>query len=175
MAKLDQEQVQNLKSGKLKMAQVFPVDAEHVASVLLVGHLFYAQGKIPAAQRIFEGLLILDSRNPYVHAMLGSIYQKQEQYRSAFRHYTRAIEIFPKDIESLVNRGEIFLRFGRFKEAFFDFKAAVDLDLGQKSPAANRARLLAALAQESLQVAIDKGLPAAVDAQKALKTSLNLK
>jgi tetratricopeptide (TPR) repeat protein len=116
--------------------------------------------------------LILDTGNPFVHAMLGSIYQKQEQFQLAFLHYSRAIQSFPQDIGSLINRGEIFLRFGKFKEAADDFKAAMDLDPEQQNPSANRARLLSRLAQESLLVAREKGLQAALDEQNQLKNDL---
>src|SRR5215831_5755713 len=120
---------------EFKRAQILAIDATQIAAVFLVGHLFYKEGKISEAQKLFEGLLILDGRNPYIHALLGSIYQKQESYEKAFRHYSNAIAIYPNDIQSLVNRGEIFLRFGKFKEAAFDFKTAIDLDPQRKDPA----------------------------------------
>ncbi len=175
MAKLDAEEIQKIARGELKTAQILDINADQMAAVLHVGHLFYENGKIEVAQKIFEGLLVLDTRNPFVHSMLGSIYQKQERFQWAFRHYSRAIQVFPQDIGSLMNRGEILLRFGRFKEAAADFKVAVDLDPEKKNPSANRARLLTLLALESLQVARDKGLSAALDAQDQLKASLRTK
>ena len=175
MATFDGEQIQKIARGEIQTAQILDINPDQMAAVLLAGHLFYENGKFSEAQKIFEGLLILDTRNPFVHAMLGSIYQKQDQFELAFQHYSRAIQSFPKDIGSLVNRGEIFLRFGKFKEAAADFKAAVDLDPEQKNPFANRARLLSQLAQESLQVARDKGLQASLDAQNQLKDNLRTK
>lgn len=175
MAKLDGEQLQRIARGEIKTAQILDINADQMAAVLLVGHMLYENGRLAEAQKIFDGLLILDTKNPFVHAMLGSIYQKQRRFQSAFRHYSRAIQTFPQDISSLTNRGEILLRFGRFKEAAADFKAAVDLDPDQKNPYGNRARLLTRLALQSLQVARDKGLPAALDAQNQLKASLRTK
>ena len=159
---------------RLRTAQVFDVNSGHVASAFLVGHLFYSQGQYTVAQTLFEGLQVLDSRNPFVHAMLGSIYQKQNAFGKALRHYSTAIQIFPSDIQSRVNRGEIYLRFGRFKEASADFKSAVDLDPEGKSASANRARFLAGLSKESLEVANNQGLSAALNAQTQLKKDLKL-
>jgi tetratricopeptide (TPR) repeat protein len=172
MAKLDAEQVQKIARGEIKAAEILDVNADQMAAVLAVGHLLYENGKLAEAQRIFDGLLVLDANNPFLHAMLGSIYQKQQRFQFAYGHYTRAIDVFPQDIASLLNRGEILLRFGKFNEAAADFKAAVDLDPEQKNPYANRARLLSRLALESLQVAQDKGLSGALDAQAKLKSSL---
>ena len=172
MAKLDAEQIQKIASGELKAAEILEVNADQMAAVLSVGHILYENGKLAEAQRIFDGLLVLDVKNPFLHAMLGSIYQKQQRFQIAYRHYTRAIDAFPQDVASLLNRGEILLRFGKFKEAAADFKAAVDLDPEQKNPYSNRARLLSRLALESLQVAQDKGLSGALDAQAKLKSSL---
>jgi tetratricopeptide (TPR) repeat protein len=172
MAKLDVEKLQQIARGEIKAREVLEVNPDQMAAVLTVGHLLYENGKLAEAQRIFDGLLVLDSKNPFVHAMLGSIYQKQQRFQLAYRHYTRAVDVFPQDIVSLLNRGEILLRFGKFNEAAADFKAAVDLDPEQKNPFANRARLLSRLALESLQVAKDKGLAGALEAQAKLKSSL---
>lgn len=145
------------RKQSVKTSQILPVQAEHISATLLVGHLFYTQGKIEEAKKIFEGLFVLDQTNPYVHAILGSIHQKQRLYPAAVMHYSHAIRLFPGDIESLTNRGEIFMQHGRFKEAASDFKNAIELDPQQQSPAANRARLLSALAKESLELTKTKG------------------
>jgi tetratricopeptide (TPR) repeat protein len=172
MAKLDAERLQKIASGELKSSEILDINADQMAAVLAVGHILYENGKLAEAQKIFDGLLVLDGKNPLLHAMLGSIYQQQQRFQFAYRHYTRAIDAFPQDIASLLNRGEILLRFGKFNEAAADFKAAVDLDPEQKNPFANRARLLSRLALESLQLTRDKGLSGAMDAQAKLKSSL---
>jgi len=172
MPKLDAEKLQKIARGEVKATEVMDVNADQVAAVLSVGHMLYENGKLEEAKRIFDGLLLLDTKNPFLHAMLGSIYQKQNRFQFAYRHYTRAVDIFPQDIASLLNRGEILLRFGKFQEAAADFKAAMDLDPDQKNPFANRARLLSRLALQSLQVAKDKGLSGALDAQAKLKSNL---
>ena len=172
MPRLDGNEIQKIARGELKTAQILDVDADQMAAILMVGHVFYDQGKIDEAQKIFEGLLVLDTKNPYIHVILGSIYQKQERFLWAFYHYSRAIQAFPQDVASLTNRGEIHLRFGTFKYAAADFKAAIDLDPEEENPFANRARLLSRLAHQSLELAKDKGLSAALEAQNQIKQSI---
>jgi len=162
------EKVEKFKKGEIKLAEVFDIDARQVAALLMTGHNLYAQGRMEDAQKIFEGLAVLDSQNPYVHGILGSIYQKQENYDAAVDRYSTAVSIFPQDINSLTNRGEIFLKQGKFQQAAGDFKSAIDLDPEQKHPAANRARLLVTLTQEALKLAKDKGVEAVLEVKRKI-------
>jgi tetratricopeptide (TPR) repeat protein len=139
-----------------KMIDVLGINTRKIAALLVTGHRMYMQGRLNQARKIFEGLVALDSSSHYVHGILGSIYQKQKQYDLALVHYNNAIALFPDDINSLTNRGEIFVQFGKFQEAANDFKKAIALDPDRKDPAANRARLLVSLAQEAIALAKQK-------------------
>jgi Tfp pilus assembly protein PilF len=160
MPDITEQDLEKIRSGQLKASEIFPVQPDQIAAVLLVGHIFYLQGKTEEAQKIFEGLLVLDTKNPFINAMLGSIYQKRRMFDRAFQHYDQAISAFPQDIQSLTNRGEIFLQSGKLKEAAADLKKAIELDPERKNPAANRARLLAELARQSLMAVRDHGASA---------------
>jgi Flp pilus assembly protein TadD len=133
-----------------KMIEALGINTRKIAALLVTGHQMYTQGRLNQARKIFEGLAVLDNSSHYVHGILGSIHQKQKQYDLALLHYNNAIALFPDDICSLTNRGEIFVQFGRFQEAAQDFKRAIQLDPGSKDPAANRARLLVSLIQEAI-------------------------
>ena len=132
------------------MAQVLRIQPNHVAAILKTGHALFEQNKLEEAKNIFEGICVLDAANPYIHGVLGAIYQKQEKYEIAIEHYNAALRLNPGDIHALANRGEISLKLGRLQEAASDFKAAMDLDSARKHPAANRARLLTLLALEAI-------------------------
>ena len=170
MPQIGLEELQKIRSGELKVSDLLPAQPDQIAALLMVGHIFYLQGKADDAKRIFEGLYVLDSKNPLVNAMLGSIYQKSGMFERAFQHYDRAITSFPQDVQSITNRGEIFLRFGKLKEAAEDFKRAIDLDPQRKNPAANRARLLAELARQSLTTLRDHGTSASPQQLEAALT-----
>ncbi len=136
------------------------ISAIEVAAILQTGRTFFDQGRFADAKNMFEGLSVLDGRNPYVHGILGAIYQKEEKYDVALFHYDRALELYPEDTSSLTNRGEIHLKLGRFEEAAADFKKAIDLDEKQRNSASNRSRLLVALTLEVLELAKQQGLNA---------------
>ena len=151
MKQITELEVEKLRSGELKVAQILGIHAKHVAAILMTGHTLFEQNKIEEARNIFEGMSVLDGANPYIHGILGAIYQKQEKYDIALEHYNAALRVNPGDIHALTNRGEIALKLGRLQEAASDFRAAMDLDSTRKHPAANRARLLALLVLDAVQ------------------------
>ncbi|HSE42988.1 MAG TPA: type III secretion protein [Acidobacteriota bacterium] len=150
MPGIDKAKLDKYRSGEIKFVQIFNINAQQVASLLIVGHNFYSQGRLNEAQAIFEGLAVLDATNPYLHNILGAIFQRKKEYNKALLRYTLAIELLPDDIDAFANRGEVYLAIGKFLEASNDFKKAIELDADGREPSANRARMLATLAAERL-------------------------
>ena len=105
-----------------RVVELLEVKNDQIAAFMSLGYRLYKQGRLKEAAKIFEGLSVLDSNNAYVHGILGSIYQKREQYGPALVRYNNALTLFPEDLNSLTNRGEIFVKLGRFKDAAQDFK-----------------------------------------------------
>jgi Flp pilus assembly protein TadD len=153
MPDLDSEKIATFKKGELRLAELLGMDAKQVAALVLMSHTQFMQGQLQKAQSILEGLIVLDPSNAYAHGLLGAIYQKKEDSRMAVAHYSQALTLFPDDIDSLVNRGEIYLKTGLFQEAALDLKKAISLDPDRKHPAANRGRLLMMTTWEALVTA----------------------
>jgi Tfp pilus assembly protein PilF len=167
------EDIEKVKKGEMKFSELLNLDSKKIAALLLMGHTYYAQGQLEEAKKVFEGLAVLDGKNAYVHGILGSIYQQEEKFDLAIARYTMALSNFPQDINSLANRGEVFLRLGKFKEAADDLKKAIELDPEKKHPSANRARMLIAITQEALKLVQEKGVQALVDEKKKVDSRLN--
>ena len=106
-----------------------PVDPRQIAALLLLGDHLYQQGQWKKAKNVFEGLAILDGRNPYVHAVLGSIHEKEGNDALAITRYNMALNLWPEDISCLRSRGRIYLKLGEFQKAAFDFQKAMELEL----------------------------------------------
>lgn len=162
------------KKRPKNLASALQVKPDQMAALMLLGHSYYESGKYQQAIDIFEGIQMLDSQNPYAPAVLGSIAQRQERFEDALEHFDRALEIYPNDVHSLVNRGECLLNLGRFQEAAKDLKGAIALDPGQQHPAVNRARLLVILTLDGLKLAGEKGAKAVKEAKKQLDQQLAL-
>lgn len=166
------EKIEQFKKGKLKFTELFALDAGQIAALLLMGHTYYAQGQLDDAKKVFEGLAVLDWKNAYVHGILGSIYQQEERWEAAIARYSMALSQFPLDVNSLTNRGEIYLRLGKFRESADDLKKAIELDPEKKNPSANRARMLIALTQEALKLVQEKGMNALLEEKKKVEAQL---
>jgi Flp pilus assembly protein TadD len=135
-------------------------------ALLVTGHTFFSQGRLKEAARIYEGLVVLDSHNPYIQGMLATIYQKQKQFELALIRYNNALALNPADVSALANRGEILLKLGRFQEAAQDLKNAIELDPQKKDPAANRARLLVSIVKDAVALTQQNGVEALQKAGK---------
>jgi tetratricopeptide (TPR) repeat protein len=151
MAGIDKTKLEQYRKGELKFTQIFELNGARMAAVLACGHNFFSEGRLEDARKIFEGLAVIDPMFPYIHTMLGAIYQKLEKYDVAVLRYSMALELDPNDIHALTNRAEIYLMMGKFLEAAEDLKKVLGIDSTQKSPASKRARMLSALAAEALQ------------------------
>src|SRR5262245_55134052 len=98
-----------MEEEKFSFAGSLAKNAHQWTALLLTGHNFYQQGRLQEALKIFEGLAVIDTHNPYIHGILGSIYQKQKKYDLALIRYDLALALYQDDIQVLANRGEIYL------------------------------------------------------------------
>ena len=128
--------------GKVGWDEVFSFTPEQKEQMAELGYTHFKVGRYQDAERFFKVLSILDWDNYYYHSMLGSILQRQKRDGEAIVEYTQALELFPDDIVSLTNRGEIFMKHGWTLNAKQDFEKAVRLDNTGTNAWANRARVL---------------------------------
>ena len=148
------------QSSEFTFSRALARKADEWTALLITGHNFFRQGRLKEATRIFEGLVVVDSQNPYIQGILGSIYQKQQYYELALIRYNNALSLYPDDISALANRGEIFLKLGNFQEAAQDLKRAIELDPAKKDGSANRARLLVSIVKDAISLAQQGGVEA---------------
>jgi Tfp pilus assembly protein PilF len=156
MPELKIEEIEKLGKGEISFAQIVKMSPRQVATLLVIGHKLFQQGRLKDATNIFEGIALLTNSTAYAHGILGAIYQKQNQHLLALNHYSEALKLYPQDVNSLTNRGEVYIRLGKFPEAAADLAKAIQLDPSMKHPAANRARLLVYLIQDSVQIVKEK-------------------
>lgn len=170
----DKEEMRELTQEKQNVAKMLGIDAKQVASLLIVGHRLLEHGLLEDAKCVFQGLAVLDRRNAYVQGVLGSIHQRQGDDDAALMRFDMALNLFPADVYSLTNRGEIRLKRGMLHEAAADLKKAIELDPDRKNPAANRARLLVASTQNALAMAMQKGDESVSESEKHRQPTITL-
>lgn len=79
-----------------------------------------------AARLAGEALAILPNEAKF-HALLGNVALARKDQESAFRHFNRAVELFPRFFEYRIHRGRIFLERGALDDARTDFQIANEL------------------------------------------------
>jgi tetratricopeptide (TPR) repeat protein len=141
---INEENLKKFMIGEMTWAQLEGITMEQAYAFAELGYTLFEQGRYDEAQQIFEGLVISNPYDGYLHSVLGSIYARKDMHEEAVVEYSIAMELDPENIMVYVNRAEILLQHGEFEYAMDDLKAAIDLDPNGEDPAGLRARALAA-------------------------------
>lgn len=149
-------------NDKVSLAELKGIKREQLFLLSDTGHVKLKHGRLDEAEEIFKALLLLDHRNAWFHAAMGALHQKRHRPVEAIFEYSSALSINPKEISSLVNRGEIYLRHKNFRKAAEDFRSAIMLDMSGRNLWANRAR--------SLVIAIKRTMEAEFGPKNQTKT-----
>lgn len=135
---------------KVSLAELKGITRDQLFQLSESGFVKFKHGRLEEAEEIFQGLIILDHRNAYFHAMMGAVHQKRDRPIEAIMEYSQALKINTHDVASYVNRGEIFLRYKNYRKAAEDFRNAILLDMSGANLWANRARSLVIAIKRSI-------------------------
>ena len=97
------------------------VPAYHV----LHGELLHKIGKKDKAINAFGRAVRLDATDAATYRRRASVHMAKQEYLSAIRDLSRSLELFPSSPDSLLIRGNAFLKTGKHAEAKLDFEAAL--------------------------------------------------
>jgi tetratricopeptide (TPR) repeat protein len=143
--------VNRWNGGGRSLKDLGSISGSEMLEMAALGFSMYEQGRYENAKVIFSGLCALDPREAYYRTALGAVFMVQDDLETAIKLFDAAIALNNRELASYVNRGEVHLRKGRIAEAAADFKSAVALDPENKDPLSRRARLLAAVALQTLE------------------------
>jgi tetratricopeptide (TPR) repeat protein len=97
---------------------------------------------------LYEGLVALDSSEPYYRVCLACGYMKVDRLEDAEREFREVLRVRPEDVTALAYLGEILLERKDYRLAEGLLKKAIDVG-SEHNPYANRARrMLQVLASE---------------------------
>lgn len=119
---------------------------QEAADLAAFGHKLFEMGKLDEARVIFEKLVGADTRDAFVHTMLGTVYLAMNAQEKALALFQAALKIDPDDLAAVVYRGEIRLNRGKLKAALEDLTRAVTL-APQTDPFVERAKRLMRMAK----------------------------
>ncbi|MEP6923865.1 MAG: type III secretion protein [Pyrinomonadaceae bacterium] len=101
--------------------------AEEIRLVTELGYGLAEQGRIAEAITLFEGLAALAPATVYFQSALGALWLRVDASEKALDYLNQVLQVEPRDLISLVNRGEVFLRLGEKAAASRDFQSAINL------------------------------------------------
>lgn len=131
--------------GKITWAQLRGIPRSTLKHLAQLGYYNLMGGEYGQAESIFKGLSIIDHNNWYYRAALGTLYQKQKQYRTAIEEYSVALQLDENEMSCLTNRGECYLHLGSYDEAKEDLLKAIGLDQKGDNKWGKRAKVLLSL------------------------------
>lgn len=130
----------------LPESHVAHLDVKQAADLAAFGHKLFELGKLDEARVIFEKLVGADTRDAFVHTMLGTVYLALNAQEKALALFQAALKIDPDDLAAVVYRGEIRLNRGKLKAALDDLTRAVTL-APSDDPFVERAKRLMRMAK----------------------------
>lgn len=138
----------NVDSGNLR--EQLGMSREEFQEMGAIGAMFYQQGNLEKARKIFEALVALDPDSVNAHSALGAVFTRTGLNENAMLHLNRAIELDSEQIAPYVNRAEIYIRKNEMEKAVADLRHAIELDPKEADPGANRARAMVLGIHEAL-------------------------
>lgn len=116
------------------------ISEDEILEMGRVGAVFYEQGNLENALKIFEGLVELQPNSSYAHSALGAVLTLRKEDSRAIEHLEKAIQIEPNQIAPYVNLGEVLIRQQQLEKAIANLRKAIKLDPDENNSGANRAR-----------------------------------
>ncbi|MFN0062524.1 MAG: tetratricopeptide repeat protein [Myxococcaceae bacterium] len=156
-----EERTAQYATGQLNMAELIGESAADILEAAVQGFRAHDAGRAEEAKAIFAELCERDAEQPMFRAALGAACLALSELDDAEAHLTDAIEMRDDELVPYVNRGVVYLRQGRYREAINDLEHAAKIGRtgdGPPDPLAERARLLAAAANEVVDLSRASGI-----------------
>jgi tetratricopeptide (TPR) repeat protein len=115
----------------LRASRLNPYDSMVEARIAL------AEGKAGKGDEAVAALTRAVAINPHNVALQHTCARamiENGQYQAAYEHYAKMLELFPRDVDALVNYGLLAARLGNPEEAISSWQKAVNVDPNQPNP-----------------------------------------
>lgn len=141
--------------GKKTFGEILGINAGQAYNMAQMGYRLLQEGQLDDARVMFQGLVTLNPKDPYMHLALGSVHHRAGRVEDAIKEYSKAIELDPKLTNAYANRGELYLGTHQHDKGLADLKKALELDPKGQDPSTMRARAIIATTAAKLK---EKGL-----------------
>lgn len=119
--------MQKWLDGQISLGAAANWEKDEIRIISEIAYSLAQQGRHREAVVLFEGLISIAPATAYFQAALGALFLRLEDYPKAIEHLDAALKIEPKDIISLTNRGEAYIRIKNISAARQDLEKAIEI------------------------------------------------
>lgn len=116
----------DLINGNKTLAEIDGITKEEAYTFAEMGLSYLKKGKYQKAADLFDGLITLNSSDPYFYNMLALTFYKQEKYIESIIYYTLAMNLENETPINLLGRGEAYFQLGLLEESVDDLTKLVN-------------------------------------------------
>lgn len=142
-------------TGRKTFGEILGINAGQAYNLAQLGYRLLQEGQLDDARVMFQGLVTLNPKDPYMHLALGSVHHRAGRVEDAIKEYSKAVDLDPKLTNAYANRGELYLGTHQEAKGIADLRKALELDPKGEDPATLRARAIVATTAAKLK---DKGI-----------------
>ena len=136
------DRMQQFVLGNITLSQLQGISRAQLYSLAELGSNFYKQGQYDKARALFEGIVVMDPTDSWLHLCLGLCFaQLGDDYRAVLE-FDRAIFLNEYSTQPRLERAEILMKYGELELAIADLAKTCELDKSGEDPYALRARVL---------------------------------
>ncbi|MCP4098928.1 MAG: tetratricopeptide repeat protein [Planctomycetaceae bacterium] len=110
------------KSDLLKAIRLTPLVSRNY---VFLGELHQQTGEFDKSLRAFEKSITIDPKNPNVHRKSGVCNSHLQNHHAAIGNFSRAIDLAPRHVEPVIQRGQAYLKIDQPQLALEDFEFAL--------------------------------------------------
>jgi tetratricopeptide (TPR) repeat protein len=147
--------IRDVAQGKKTFGEILGINAGQAYNLAQLGYRLLQEGQLDDARVMFQGLVTLNPKDPYMHLALGSVHHRAGRVEDAIKEYSKAIELDAKLTNAYANRGELYLATQQPEKGLGDLKKALELDPKGQDPSTMRARAIIATTAQKLK---EKGI-----------------
>ncbi|HVY62670.1 MAG TPA: tetratricopeptide repeat protein [Planctomycetota bacterium] len=137
--------------GRKTFGEILGINAGQAYNLAQLGYRLLQEGQLEDARVMFQGLVTLNPKDPYMHLALGSVHHRAGRAEEAIAEYSKAIELDPQLTNAYANRGELYLGSHQAEKGINDLKKAIELDPKAEDPSTMRARAIIATTAAKLK------------------------
>ncbi|MDF1565586.1 MAG: tetratricopeptide repeat protein [Deltaproteobacteria bacterium] len=115
----------NLDAAFTEARKVLKADERNVGAMIVLGQVFYEQGKLELAGSVLENAVQIDPSHAQAHNLRGFVFLAQKERDKAFQAFKRAAELRPDFPEAHINYGAFLNQAQSFDEAVQELELAV--------------------------------------------------